>query len=263
MSVFRPDIFDGQVALLTGGGSGIGLGITMAYAKHGMTTVIVSRSLDKLQAAAERVTAETGQRCIPIAADVRDEDAVYAAVKQALEETGRIDHLVNGAAGNFLCPSAMLKPKGFRTVLEIDTLGTFISTRAVFDQWMRDNGGSILNISMTLHYLGTPMVAHAMAAKAGCDALVKNWAVEWGGLGIRVNAVAPGGIEGTEGMDRLLPPGMKEKFLAKIPLGRFGTVEDIGDAAVFLASDAARYVTGEILVVDGGDWLTGTPPMGM
>ena len=256
-SIFRPDLLTGKVAFVTGGGGGINRGIVEALAAHGCTTVISSRSQERLDAAAAEIEGAHGQRCLPVAADVRDVDAVNAAVAQTMETFGRIDILVNGAAGNFLCPAANLSSNAFRTVMEIDTIGTFNATKACFDAYLKDHGGHVLNVSATLHYVGTPFQGHAMAAKAACDALVKNWAVEWGPLGIRVNAIAPGGVEGTEGMTRLMPPDMREKVLAQIPLGRFAEIEEIGNAAVYLCSPAAACITGAILVVDGGHWLTG------
>ncbi|MCA1600784.1 MAG: SDR family oxidoreductase, partial [Acidobacteria bacterium] len=145
-------------------------------------------------------------------------------------------------------------PNGFGTVVDIDLKGTFNVCRAAFAE-LKKNRGQILNISATLHYLGTPMQLHVSAAKAGVDALTRNLAVEWGRYGIRVNAIAPGPIGDTEGMKRLVPEPIKEKLRQKIPLGRFGEIADIEKAAVFLCSDAAAYINGTVLVVDGGHWL--------
>ncbi|MEQ8892015.1 MAG: SDR family oxidoreductase, partial [Sandaracinaceae bacterium] len=200
---------------------------------------------------------ETGRRCIATPADVRDPQAVEAALDAAIDQLGKVDLVVNGAAGNFLCPAATLSYNAFKTVLDIDTVGTWNVTRAAFERGLRDNGGVILNISATLHYAATPLQTHASAAKAAVDSLTKSLALEWGSMGIRVNAIAPGPIDDTEGMTRLAPPDMKAKLEKAIPLGRFGRVEDIANAALFLASDAASYVHGEIFVVDGGAWLPG------
>ena len=162
--------------------------------------------------------------------------------------------VVNGAAGNFLCPAEELSPNGFGAVVDIDLKGTFNVCRASFAE-LKKGGGSILNISATLHYLGTPMQLHVSAAKAGVDALTRNLAVEWGRYGIRTNAVAPGPIEDTEGMKRLLPPALKDKLKTRIPLARFGRVADIERASVFLCSDAAGFINGAVIAVDGGQWL--------
>jgi peroxisomal 2,4-dienoyl-CoA reductase len=162
--------------------------------------------------------------------------------------------VVNGAAGNFLCKAEDLSPNGFGAVVDIDLKGTFNVCRAAFAE-LKKNRGQILNISATLHYLGTPMQLHVSAAKAGVDALTRNLAVEWGHNGIRVNAIAPGPIADTEGMKRLVPEPIREKLRQKVPLGRLGLIKDIENAAVFLCSDAASYINGAVLVVDGGHWL--------
>jgi len=256
MSVFRDDVLADKVALITGGGSGICLEITRKFMQHGCNTVIVSRSQERLDEAAKSLEAETQGRCIPIAADVRDIEAVEAAVDKTLEAFGGLDILVNGAAGNFLCPAAKLSSNAFKTVLEIDTLGTYNMSKAAFEKALKHSGGSILNISATLHYAGQALQVHPGVAKAGIDAMTRHLAVEWGGANIRVNAVAPGPIGDTEGMRRLMPPGMKEDLERRIPLKRFGRSEEIGDAALFLSSDAAAWITGAILVVDGGSWMT-------
>lgn len=257
MSVFKDDILAGKVAFVTGGGSGICKGITRAFMAHGADAAIVGRKADRLEAAAKELSEETGRRCIATPADVRDPQAVEAALDAAIDQLGKVDVVVNGAAGNFLCPAATLSYNAFKTVLDIDTIGTWNVTRAAFERGLRDNGGVILNISATLHYAATPLQTHASAAKAAVDSLTKSLALEWGSMGIRVNAIAPGPIDDTEGMTRLAPPDMKAKLEKAIPLGRFGRVEDIANAALFLASDAASYVHGEIFVVDGGAWLPG------
>jgi 2,4-dienoyl-CoA reductase [(3E)-enoyl-CoA-producing], peroxisomal len=206
----------------------------------------------------ERKGAETGEpgmgQAFAVAADVRKPEEVEQAIAATIERFGRIDIVVNGAAGNFLCAAEELSPNGFGTVVDIDLKGTFNVCRAAFAE-LKKNRGQILNISATLHYLGTPMQLHVSAAKAGVDALTKNLAVEWGRYGIRVNAIAPGPIEDTEGMKRLVPEPIKEKLRQKVPLGRFGLIKDIENAALFLCSDAASFINGAIIAVDGGQWL--------
>lgn len=257
MSVFKDDILEGKVAFVTGGGSGICKGITRAFMQHGADAAIVGRKADRLEAVAKELSEETGRRCVATPADVREPKAVEAALDAAIEQLGDVDVVVNGAAGNFLCPAATLSYNAFKTVIDIDTIGTWNVTRAAFERGLRDRGGVILNISATLHYAATPLQTHASAAKAAVDSLTKSLALEWGSMGIRVNAIAPGPIDDTEGMTRLAPPDMKAKLEKAVPLGRFGRVEDIANAALFLASDAASYVHGEIFVVDGGAWLPG------
>jgi peroxisomal 2,4-dienoyl-CoA reductase len=257
-SIFHKDLFAGKVALITGGGTGICRGITEALAEHGAQTVIVSRKLETLAVAAAEIEAAYGQPCLPLAADVRKPDEIEAAIAVAIARCGRIDFVINGAAGNFLCPAAALSYNAMKTVLEIDTLGTWNVTKAAFDAYLRDNGGQILNISATLHYGATPLQLHPSVAKAGVDAMTRSLAVEWGPLNIRVNAIAPGPIADTEGMKRLLPEDLKEAAEQQIPLQRFGRVRDIASSALFILSDAASFITGATLVVDGGQWLTGS-----
>ncbi|MBS1795238.1 MAG: SDR family oxidoreductase [Acidobacteria bacterium] len=254
--IFADNILQGKVAFVTGGATGITGGVARAFARAGARLAITSRKEDNLIAQKQFIE-EAGGECFAVAADVRD----YAAVEKAIAETaahyGRIDIVVNGAAGNFLCKANELSANGFGTVVDIDTKGTFNVCRAAFDE-LKKSRGQILNISATLHYLATPMQIHVSAAKAGVDAITRNLSVEWGRYGIRVNGIAPGPIEDTEGMKRLLMPELRDKLTKRIPLQRFGKIEDIENAALFLASDAAAYINGVTLVVDGGQWLLGT-----
>lgn len=255
-SIFADNILDGKVAYVTGGGTGITGGIARAMAEHGAKVTIVSRKIENLKAM-KTVIEEKGGECLAIATDVRDFEAVTDSLARAREHYGKIDIVVNGAAGNFLCAADQLSSNGFGTVVDIDTKGTFNVCRASFEH-LKESRGQILNISATLHYLATPMQIHVSAAKAGVDAITRNLSAEWGRYGIRVNGIAPGPIEDTEGMKRLLPAELKEKITKRIPLGRFGRISDIENAALFLTSDAAAYINGVTLVVDGGQWLLGT-----
>jgi peroxisomal 2,4-dienoyl-CoA reductase len=252
-SIFAEKILAGRVAFVTGGGTGITGGVARALAEAGASVALVSRKMEHLEPAAAKIQ-EAGGAALALAADVRDYAQVERAVASAIERFGRIDIVVNGAAGNFLCPAAELSPNGFGTVVDIDLKGTFNVCRAAFEE-LKKRRGQILNISATLHYLGTPLQLHVSAAKAGVDALTRNLAVEWGAYGIRVNAVAPGPIEDTEGMSRLVPPDIKERLRLRIPLGRFGRIRDIEQCAVFLCSDAASFINGAVLAIDGGHWL--------
>jgi peroxisomal 2,4-dienoyl-CoA reductase len=254
--VFAENILQGKVAFVTGGGTGITGGIARAFAEHGAKLAITSRKEENLIAKKQFIE-ENGGECISLAADVRDYDAVFTAVMKTVEHYGKIDIVVNGAAGNFLCAADQLSANGFGTVVDIDTKGTFNVCRAAFEA-LKDSQGQILNISATLHYLATPYQVHVSAAKAGVDAITRNLSVEWGRHGIRVNGIAPGPIEDTEGMKRLVPDEIKAKIAKKIPIGRFGRIEDIENAALFLCSEAASYINGVTLVVDGGHWLLGT-----
>lgn len=254
--IFAENILQGKVAFVTGGGTGITGGVARAFAEHGAQVTITSRKMENLIPMQQLIT-ENGGECHAVAADVRAYDAVQNAIGETVEKFGKIDIVVNGAAGNFLCAANELSANGFGTVVDIDTKGTFNVCRAAFEE-LKKSQGQILNISATLHYLATPMQIHVSAAKAGVDAITRNLSVEWGRHGIRVNGIAPGPIEDTEGMKRLLPEPLKEKITKKIPLGRFGKIKDIENAAIFLCSDAASYINGMTLVIDGGQWLLGT-----
>lgn len=252
-SIFAPNILAGKTAFVTGGGTGITGGVARALAEAGARVALVSRKIENLEPAAARIN-EAGGEAFAFAADVRDYAQVERAVAAAIDRFGRLDIAINGAAGNFLCKAEELSANGFGTVVDIDLKGTFNVCRAAFEE-LKKRRGHILNISATLHYLGTPWQLHVSAAKAGVDALTRNLAVEWGRYGIRSNAIAPGPIEDTEGMKRLVPAEVKERMKKNIPLGRFGLVRDIEQCAVFLCSDAASFISGAVIVVDGGHWL--------
>jgi peroxisomal 2,4-dienoyl-CoA reductase len=254
MKIFADGILTGYVAFVTGGGTGITGGVARALAEAGANVALVSRSIEHLEPAAAAINKEESGRAFATAADVRIPEQVEQAVAATVAHFGKIDIVVNGAAGNFLCKAEELSPNGFGAVVDIDLKGTFNVCRAAFAE-LKKHRGQILNISATLHYLGTPMQLHVSAAKAGVDALTRNLAVEWGRHGIRVNAIAPGPIADTEGMKRLVPEPIKEKIRQSVPLGRFGLIKDIEQAAVFLCSEAAGYINGAVLVVDGGHWL--------
>ena len=268
-SVFRDDLFEGQVALVTGGGSGIGRGIADTLAALGAHVVLASRKLERVEAAAAEIRA-TGGRASAVAVDVRDSDRVNAMIESVHAAQGRIDLLVNNAAGNFYAPSATLSPNAWKSVVEIDLNGTFFCSQAVYPIMRAQGGGSIVNISMTLHYRGWPLMAHATAAKAGIDALTKTLALEWASDKVRVNAVAPGPIP-TDGVRKAFTPplsadGVPDVFAAEkamegyarrsIPLQRWGAPADIANMVAFLASPAGSWITGSIMVVDGGEWLS-------
>ena len=222
-------------------------------ARHGADVAVASRKAEHLEPAARELEA-AGVRALALPVDVRDPKAVEDAVERAAAAFGRLDIVVNGAAGNFVCRAEDLSPNGFGTVVDIDLKGSFHVARAALPHLARE-GGVVLNISATLHYLGTASQLHVSAAKAGLDALTRNLAVEWGPYGIRVNGVAPGPVEGTEGVRRLLEGDKRERAIRLNPLRRLGTIEDVADASLFLCSDAAAFVTGVTLVVDGGQWL--------
>lgn len=249
-------LFKNKTVFVTGGGSGINLGVAKNFAALGANVGICGRTPEKLEAAAEEIRA-LGAEVYTHAADVREYDALKAAIDKTKEALGPIDVLVCGAAGNFPCPAAGLSPNGFKAVVDIDLLGSFNACHAAVEQ-LQETKGSIIFISAGQSYMPYAMQCHVGAAKAGVDNLMKNLALEWGALGIRCNSIVPGPIAGTEGVRRLTPPGMGAKVDALIPLGRHGTVDDIGQAAVFLASPLAAYITGTVLVCDGGQNLAGS-----
>jgi 2,4-dienoyl-CoA reductase [(3E)-enoyl-CoA-producing], peroxisomal len=257
-SPFRTDLLQGRSALITGGGTGICFGIARAFGQHGARVLIMGIGQQVMEDAAARLRAD-GISAVPFAGDVRDPEVAEAAIAKSVEAHGGLDILLNGAAGNFLCPTDALSPNGFKTVVDIDLDGTFNMVHAAFPALKASGSGVILNITATLHYQGTPMQAPVMAAKAGIEALGRNLAAEWGEHGIRVCAIAPGPVGDTEGARRLFPGDAAQRLAEKVPLRRLGKIDDIVKAALFLVSDAASYVTGAVLVVDGGQWLWKPP----
>lgn len=255
-SVFADKQLAGKTAVITGGGSGINFAIARRYAEHGAKVALIGRTKQTLDDAAGQI-AKAGGTATGHPADVRDYDALAAAIKAASETHGPIDLVVCGAAGNFPAPALAMSSNGFKSVIDIDLLGTFNTCRAAFEH-LRRPGASIVNISAMQAFTPMAMQSHVCAAKAGVDMLTKCLAIEWGAEGVRVNSIAPGGVDDTEGMKRLAPtPEIRKKFERGVPLGRFATKDEIADLALFLSSDAARFITGAIIVCDGGQSLLG------
>jgi len=249
VDVFKQDIFKGKVLFCTGGGSGICKSMTEAMMRHGVNAVIVGRNLERLTESANELSRATGQTCLPAQADVRQPQQLKDAVAKTIATFGRIDFVICGAAGNFLVSIDGMSENAFKTVMEIDTIGTFNTVKATLPH-IRASHGSYIHVSATLHYKGTPYQAHVSAAKAGVDALSAVLAIEEGPRGVRSNVIAPGPIGNTEGMSRLSnQSGSKEHHY---PLGRVGDLNDVANATIFLFSQAASYITGQILPVDGG-----------
>ncbi len=248
---FREDLLSGKVAFAAGASSGINLQVARRYAEAGAKLFMISRSDDKIQAAAQGLR-DDGLEATGMACDVRDFGALMAAFSACRDKYGAIDIVLSGAAGNFLSPALGMSANAFKTVVDIDLLGTFNVFRASFE-FLNAPGASLTAITAPQAVNAMPMQVHACAAKAGVNMVVKCLAMEWGPGGIRVNGVSPGPIGGTEGMERLAPnKEMAEASKGRIPLRDWGTKDDIADACLWLASDAANYVTGAIINVDGG-----------
>jgi peroxisomal 2,4-dienoyl-CoA reductase len=246
MSVFLSDHLDSKVALVTGGGTGIGKEIARTLGLHGARIVICSRKLDVLEATAEELRNQ-GIDCLVRTCDIRNTEAVEAVVKDCMTHYGQLDILVNNAAGNFPARIEDLSYNAFKTIVDIDLQGTFNMTKAAFTLVMREKGGIVINIAAPFEHFGVAWQAHAAAAKSGVISLTRSAAVEWSNLGIRVNAVSPGGIRDTEGLKKL-----DESLTEGNAAAKYGTRQDIADAVMFLASDAARFISGVNLHVDGG-----------
>src|SRR5262245_46885845 len=223
---FAKDLYKGKAVFVTGGGSGINLGVARNFAALGANIAICGRTQEKLDAAAEELRA-LGAKVCPVAADVRDTAALQAAFARSMAEIGAMDVLVCGAAGNFVVAADKLSANGFKTVVDIDLLGFFNASSAAFDQ-LRETKGTIIFISAGMAYMPHKFQVHVGAAKAGIDMMMKNLALEWGHHGIRANSIVPGPIEGTEGMKRLSAPAAKQTVIEAVPMRRMGSVDDIG-----------------------------------
>jgi len=253
--IFKENLLKDQVAIVTGGGTGIGEIISTELAKHGADVVITSRDPEHHKDIVTRIE-KLGRRAMAMPADVRQPDQIQGVVDRAMSEFGRIDILVNNAAGNFVCSMEQLTFNGWKAVIDIVLNGTYVTSKAVFPVMREQGHGNIVNIGATYMWMAAPYVGHSGAAKAGVLNMTRTLAVEWARYGIRVNIVSPGPIEETEGVRRLVDEaGMRERVVSHIPLNRLGRREEIAWAILYLLSPAAAYITGNNLVVDGGAWL--------
>ncbi|KAJ4780101.1 hypothetical protein LUZ62_064358 [Rhynchospora pubera] len=261
-SPFKGDILEGQVALVTGGGSGIGFEVTRQLGLHGASVAIMGRRRQVLDAAVSAFSKE-GIKAIGLEGDVRKQEDARRVIEATVNHFGRLDILVNGAAGNFLASPEDLSPKGLRTVVDIDALGTYTMSYEALKYLKKggpgrdpSKGGSIINISATLHYGASWYQLNVAAAKAAVDSMTRNLALEWGtDFDIRVNAIAPGPIGDTPGMRKLAPQEMGPTLKDEAPVFKTGEKIDIANAALYLSSEAGKYVNGTVMVVDGGSWL--------
>ena len=250
----RSETFAGRTLFVAGGSSGINLGVAEHFARLGARVALISRSAERIAKAAAGIV-DAGGQVLGIAADVRDFSAVDSAFAQTRDAFGEIDIVISGAAGNFLAPAAGMSSNAFKTVVDIDLIGTFNVFRASFP-YLRKPGASLIAITAPQGARPEMFQAHACAAKAGVNMLTKCLAMEWGPAGVRVNAVSPGPIDGTEGMVRLTAtPELEAALRGKLALRCYGTRQEIADCVEYLAGDGARYITGAILDCDGGMML--------
>jgi len=255
--IFRDGLLKDKTAFITGGGSGINLRIAERFAAQGAKVGLMGRRQEKLDRAAESIRAAGGE-ALGAAGDVRYYEECENALRKTREAFGAIDILVCGAAGNFPATVLRMSANGFKAVIDIDLLGTFNTCRAAYEH-LRKPGASVISISATHAFVPIAYQAHVCAAKAGIDIFSKTLAIEWAAAGVRVNVIAPGPVDDTEGMRRLAPTEeARRKSMASVPLGRFASKDEIADLALFLCSDAAAYITGAVCVCDGGQSLLGS-----
>ncbi|MAM64242.1 MAG: 2,4-dienoyl-CoA reductase [Candidatus Marinimicrobia bacterium] len=256
--MFEKDILKNKVVLITGGGTGLGKSMAMRFAELGASLVIASRRKEVISEAASQMK-EIGAEVLGLQCDVRDTDQVNSMVSDTLNRFDKIDILINNAAGNFISPTEMLSPGGFKAVVDIVLMGTFNCTLAVGKEMIKQKNGNILNIVTTYAWTGSGYVVPSASAKAGVLAMTRSLAVEWAKYNIRTNAIAPGPFMTEGAWKRLAPPGlnMKKKLKDRIPLKRFGEHSELANLATYLISDQSGYINGEVVTIDGGEWLKG------
>ncbi len=256
--MFQEDLLKNKTIIITGGGTGLGKSMAQRFGELGANLVITSRKQEVLDATAIELR-ETGAEVLPIACDVRKPIEVQNVVDETIKKFSKIDILINNAAGNFISPTEMLSPGGFKVVVDIVLNGTFNFTQAVGKEMIKAKTGTILNIVTTYAWTGSGYVVPSAAAKAGVLAITRSLAVEWAKYGIRHVAIAPGPFPTKGAWKRLAPPGLgiEKKMRDRIPLRRFGEHIELANLASYLVSDGASYINGEVVTIDGGEWLQG------
>jgi NAD(P)-dependent dehydrogenase (short-subunit alcohol dehydrogenase family) len=259
--MLRDDALLGKVIVVTGGGSGLGKAMTKYFMELGAKVAITSRDLEKLKTTATELESETGGTCLPVQCDIRHYDQVEAMLQEVLNAYGNVDVLLNNAAGNFISPTERLSANAFDTVIDIVLKGSKNCTLAFGKHWIdsKQETATVLNIVTTYAFTGSAYVVPSATAKAGVLAMTRSLAVEWAKYGIRTNAIAPGPFPTKGAWDRLLPGDLKEKFdlSKKVPLKRVGDHQELANLAAYLVSDFSAYINGEVVVIDGGEWLKG------
>jgi len=265
--MLREGSLNDQVIVVTGGGSGLGKAMTKYFLELGAKVVISSRNMEKLEKAKAELEEQTGGIVLPVQCDIRNYDQVEAMLKATLDAFGRVDGLLNNAAGNFISPTERLSANAFDTIIDIVLKGTKNCTLAFGKHWIdvKQKKSTVLNIVTTYAWTGSAYVVPSATAKAGVLAMTRSLAVEWAKYGIRTNAIAPGPFPTKGAWDRLLPGDLREKFdmKKKVPVGRVGEHQELANLAAYLMSDFSAYVNGEVITIDGGEWLKGAGQMNM
>lgn len=252
--------FKDKVILITGGGTGLGKAMAKYFSELGAKVIITSRKLDVLQKTAEEISSSTKNEVFPFACDVSDYKQVEDLLKASVEKFGKVDVLVNNAAGNFISPTERLSNRAFDIIINIVLKGTYNCTLAFGKHWIeKKQGATVLNIVTTYSWTGSAFVVPSAAAKAGVLAITRSLAVEWAKYGIRFNAIAPGLFPTKGAWERLLPGDLQNKFdlKKKVPLQRVGEHQELANLAAYLVSDFSSFINGEVVTIDGGEWLNG------